>query len=66
MSLYSNWSVSKPNSLQKKIGLTGTVLDSGHGVTHVIPIYSGSVVGSCIRHIPLAGKEITNFIKKFL
>ena len=66
MSLYSNWSVSKPGSLQKKLGLTGTVLDSGHGVTHVITIYSGQVIGSCIKHIPLAGKEITNFIKKFM
>ena len=66
MSLYSNWSVAKPGSIQKKIGLTGTVLDSGHGVTHVIPIYSGSVIGSCIKHIPLARKEITNFFKKML
>jgi len=66
MSLYSNWSVAKPNSIQKKIGLTGTVCDSGHGVTHVIPIYSGAVIGSCIKHIPLAGKEITNFFKRFM
>lgn len=48
------------------MGLTGTVLDSGHGVTHVIPIFNGSVIGSCIKHIPLAGKEISNFIKKFM
>ena len=66
LSLYSNWSVAKKDSIQKKLGLTGTVLDSGHGVTHVIPIYDGQVIGSCIKHIPLAGKEITNFIKKFL
>ena len=41
MSLYSNWAVSKKGSLQRKLGLTGTVCDSGHDVTHVIPIYQG-------------------------
>ncbi len=38
MALYSNWVSAKPDSLQKKIGLTGTVVDSGDGVTHVIPV----------------------------
>ncbi len=66
MSLYSSWSIAEPDSLQKQLGLTGAVLDSGHGVTHVIPIYSGSVIGSCIKHIPLAGKEITKCFMKFL
>jgi len=42
--------------------LTGTVLDSGDGVTHVIPVSSGFVIGSCIKHIPLAGRDITKFI----
>jgi len=42
--------------------LTGTVIDSGDGVTHVIPVVDSFVVGSCIKHIPLAGKNITRFI----
>ena len=33
--------------------LTGTVIDSGDGVTHVIPVAEGYVIGSCIKHIPL-------------
>ena len=40
MSLISNWEVAPPDSNQKKIGLTGTVCDSGDGVTHVIPVVS--------------------------
>jgi len=42
--------------------LTGTVIDSGDGVTHVIPVVEGYVIGSCIKHIPLAGRDVTNFI----
>mmetsp|Transcript_9929 Transcript_9929/g.29776 ORF Transcript_9929/g.29776 Transcript_9929/m.29776 type:complete len:413 (-) Transcript_9929:251-1489(-) len=43
--------------------LTGTVVDAGDGVTHVIPVSDGYVIGSCIKHIPLAGRDITNFIQ---
>lgn len=42
--------------------LTGTVIDSGDGLTHVFPVCQGYVVGSCIRAIPLAGSDITAFI----
>ena len=43
--------------------LTGTVVDAGDGVTHIIPVADGYVIGSCIKHIPLAGRDITNFIQ---
>ena len=46
--------------------LTGTVIDSGDGVTHVIPVVDGYVIGSCIKHIPLAGKDITKYIQQEL
>mmetsp|Transcript_6776 Transcript_6776/g.7786 ORF Transcript_6776/g.7786 Transcript_6776/m.7786 type:complete len:427 (+) Transcript_6776:210-1490(+) len=46
--------------------LTGTVIDSGDGVTHVIPVAEGYVIGSCIKHIPLAGRDITSFIQQML
>jgi actin-related protein 3 len=42
--------------------VTGTVIDSGDGVTHVIPVVSGYVIGSCIKHIPMAGRTITDFM----
>ena len=64
--------------------LTGTVIDSGDGVTHVIPVVrsvlptllfssphfplhlqqaDGYVIGSCIKHIPLAGRDVTKFVQ---
>lgn len=46
--------------------LTGTVIDSGDGVTHVIPVADGYVIGSCIKHIPLAGRTITQFIQQLM
>ena len=46
--------------------LTGTVIDSGDGVTHVIPVADGYVIGSSIKHIPLAGRDITGFVQNML
>jgi len=46
--------------------LTGTVIDSGDGVTHVIPVAEGYVIGSCIKHIPLAGRSMTQFIQQLM
>lgn len=46
--------------------MTGCILDSGDGVTHIIPVSDGYVIGSCIKHIPLAGRDITNFIAQMI
>ena len=32
-------------------------VDSGDGVTHIVPICDGFVLGSNIKHIPIAGKK---------
>jgi len=46
--------------------MTGTVIDSGDGVTHVIPVSDGYVIGSSIKHIPLAGRDITQFMSQYI
>ncbi|EJD37684.1 actin binding protein [Auricularia subglabra TFB-10046 SS5] len=46
--------------------LTGTVIDSGDGVTHVIPVAEGYVIGSAIKHIPIAGRDISQFVLNLL
>ena len=42
--------------------LSGVVIDSGDGITHVIPVADGHVIGSGIKQLPLAGREVTNYI----
>jgi len=46
--------------------LTGVVIDSGDGVTHVVPVSDGYVIGSCIKQIPIAGRDVTVFIQQLL
>eukprot|EP00744_Colponema_vietnamica_P001215 GILI01002037.1.p1 GENE.GILI01002037.1~~GILI01002037.1.p1 ORF type:complete len:428 (+),score=126.24 GILI01002037.1:47-1330(+) len=62
LALAASWSVKDA----KARTLTGTVIDSGDGVTHVIPVAEGYVIGSCIKSIPLAGSNITQFIMQML
>jgi len=42
--------------------MTGTVIDAGDGVTHIFPVCDSYVVGSCVKSIPMAGRDMTNFI----
>ena len=53
---------------QKKAieSLTGVVVDSGDGVTHIVPICDGFVLGSNIKHIPIAGRKITKFMEQMI
>lgn len=46
--------------------LTGVVVDAGDGVTHVVPVSDGFVIGSCIKSIPIAGRDITSFTQQLM
>lgn len=46
--------------------LTGCVVDSGDGVTHIIPVVEGYAIGSAIKHIPVAGREVTLLLQQLL
>jgi actin-related protein 3 len=45
---------------------TGTVVDSGDGVTHVIPVVHGYPISNAICHVPVAGHEMTQFVATLL
>ena len=46
--------------------LTGVVVDSGDGVTHVVPVFEGFVPGHLIRRLDVAGRHITTYLSKLL
>lgn len=46
--------------------LTGVVVDTGDGVTHVVPVYEGFVPQHLIRRLDVAGRHMTQYLVKLL
>lgn len=45
---------------------TGVVLDSGDGVTHIIPVFDGFTNTSTIKRLDLAGRAVTRQLSRLL
>ena len=46
--------------------MTGVVLDSGEGISDIVPIYEGYAIPHATKKFEIAGGDITTYLKKLL
>ncbi|KAL4419507.1 hypothetical protein ABPG77_002293 [Micractinium sp. CCAP 211/92] len=66
LALYASWAAAEHQDQDRSNLLTGVVVDSGDGCTHIIPVVDGYVISSAIATVPLAGRDVTQRVQQLL
>ena len=45
---------------------SGLVIDSGHGATHAVPVYSGYAIPDAIARTDFAGQDLSQYLSRLL
>ena len=53
-------------SLYARGMMSGVVVDVGDGVTHIIPVYEGSILTHLAQRLDIAGRDVTEHLAKLL
>ena len=62
LSLAASWTNEKVAHRE----MTGCVVDSGFGATHIVPVVDGHVIPSCIKQINIGGRDVTAYIQQLM
>jgi actin-related protein 3 len=62
LSLAASWT----NEKVKSRALTGLVVDSGYGSTHIVPVVDGHVISSCIEQMNIGGRDVTTYVQELM
>ena len=62
LALASSWT----NEKVKTRDLTGLVVDSGYGSTHIVPVVDGHVLSSSIEQINIGGRDVTAYVQDLM
>jgi actin-related protein 3 len=62
LSLAASWTNEKVSHRE----MTGIVVDSGFGATHIVPVVDGRVIPNCIKQMNIGGRDVTAYVQKMM